>query len=215
VRGLDGAGVLRAWETACAAGPVARALALLGEALPDDEATLAALPVARRDALLARLRAATVGPRLDALVDCPACGTTLDFAFDLDLGAGPDDDAAGDVRLPTSEDLLAVAGEPDVESARVALAARCAPGLDVAAVAAAVERAGGAPPSVALDCPGCGHAWRADVDVAEVFWAEVAAEARRLLYEVAALARAYGWRESDVLAMSAVRRRAYLELAAS
>jgi hypothetical protein len=29
---------------------------------------------------------------------------------------------------------------------------------------------------------------------------------------VDALARAYGWRESDILALSAPRRRAYLEL---
>jgi predicted RNA-binding Zn-ribbon protein involved in translation (DUF1610 family) len=201
--------VLRAWEAARDAHPAARAVALLAEAFPDRD-DLARLPVARRDALLARLRAATVGTRLDALADCPSCGETLGFSLDLDLGDGPEADAAGDVRLPTTEDLLAVAGEADLASARLALARRCAPGLDPDAVAAAIETTR---TSVALDCPACGHAWLADVDVAEVFWAEVTAEARRLLHEVAALARAYGWREADVLAMSAARRRAYLELA--
>jgi len=44
------------------------------------------------------------------------------------------------------------------------------------------------------------------------FWAELAAEAKRLLREVDALARAYGWREADILALSSQRRHAYLEL---
>ena len=214
MRGLDGAAVLRAWEDGRAADPVSRALLLLAEALPEHD-DLAALPVARRDALLARVRAATLGARLEALADCPSCTTTVDFALDLDLGEGPVADEADGVRLPTSDDLRAVAREPDVASARAALARRCAEGMDPGDVAAALERAGAGPALVALTCPVCGHAWDADVDVAAVFWTEVAAEAKRLLHEVAALARAYGWRESDVLALSPARRRAYLELAAS
>jgi hypothetical protein len=34
-----------------------------------------------------------------------------------------------------------------------------------------------------------------------------------MLYDVHALASAYGWREADVLAMSPMRRQVYLELA--
>jgi hypothetical protein len=63
-----------------------------------------------------------------------------------------------------------------------------------------------------LTCPACGTPWQALFDVAAFFWAEVAAEAKRLLREVDALARAYGWREADILALSPRRRQAYLEL---
>jgi hypothetical protein len=61
-------------------------------------------------------------------------------------------------------------------------------------------------------CPSCGHQWRAFFDIAAFFWAEIAAQARRLLREVHILASAYGWREADILAMSARRRQAYLEM---
>ena len=40
-----------------------------------------------------------------------------------------------------------------------------------------------------------------------------AREATRLLGEVHTLARAYHWREAEILAMSSRRRQAYLELA--
>jgi hypothetical protein len=50
-------------------------------------------------------------------------------------------------------------------------------------------------------------------DIEEYFWVEVAARAMRILREIHILARAYGWREADILAMSTRRRQAYLELA--
>ena len=63
-----------------------------------------------------------------------------------------------------------------------------------------------------LTCPACGSRWQALFDIAAFFWTELAAEAKRLLREVDALARAYGWREADILALSPQRRQAYLEL---
>jgi hypothetical protein len=44
-------------------------------------------------------------------------------------------------------------------------------------------------------------------------WAEVDVRARRLLADVATLARTYGWTEPEVLALSEARRAAYLRLA--
>jgi hypothetical protein len=67
---------------------------------------------------------------------------------------------------------------------------------------------------LSLSCPNCGHAWRAPLDIASYFWSEVEAWAQRLLLEVHQLARGYGWSERDILAMSARRRRAYLEMLA-
>ena len=49
-------------------------------------------------------------------------------------------------------------------------------------------------------------------DIASFFWSEIHSWAQRALREVATLARAYGWREADILSMSARRRQAYLEM---
>ena len=65
---------------------------------------------------------------------------------------------------------------------------------------------------LALSCPGCGHHWLAPFDIAQFVWSEVDAWARRTLYDVHVLAGAYGWRESDVLALSPRRRQLYLEM---
>ena len=56
--------------------------------------------------------------------------------------------------------------------------------------------------------PGSRRTW---TSVAFV-WAEVDAAAQRLLHEVDVLARAYGWTEPEVLALSEARRAAYLRL---
>jgi hypothetical protein len=64
----------------------------------------------------------------------------------------------------------------------------------------------------AFDCVSCGHSWESLLDVPHLVWSELAARAQRLLLEVHLLARTYGWSESDILALSSVRREAYLAL---
>jgi hypothetical protein len=66
-----------------------------------------------------------------------------------------------------------------------------------------------------LDCPSCHHHFAAPLDLAAVTFAELRHRAENVLADVAALANAYGWREADVLALSATRRAAYLQLASS
>jgi hypothetical protein len=66
-----------------------------------------------------------------------------------------------------------------------------------------------------LRCPLCAHSWQALFDIASFLWMEISAHARRLLREVDALARAYGWGEAEILGLSATRRQAYLELIGS
>jgi len=65
-----------------------------------------------------------------------------------------------------------------------------------------------------LHCPECDQRWRTILDIVTFLWAEISAQAQRCLHEVHALAQAYGWRETDILAMSARRRQHYLEMAA-
>ncbi|MCA8929894.1 MAG: hypothetical protein KDC18_17680, partial [Alphaproteobacteria bacterium] len=84
-----------------------------------------------------------------------------------------------------------------------------------AAVAAAVESLDPLAAIVfALTCPECGTAFETPFDPPAFVWQELAAVASRLLWEVDQLARAYGWPEADILALSPLRRRAYLEIAA-
>jgi hypothetical protein len=245
--GLTASQLLDVWELGLPEGGTGRALTVLAAACPDrSREELARLPLGRRDALLLGVRAATVGPGLDSLADCPACGEQLEFSLDTAaLHAEMDDDlpapdagaaftlhAGGvrlDYRLPDSGDLLAAADCPDVASGRALLARRCVLGahrdgqtvevedlpdqaLDALAAAMAA-RDSGAEIELNLTCPPCGHGWRVGLDVAGFFWTEIDALARRLLLEVDALARAYGWREADILAMTAARRLRYLELA--
>jgi hypothetical protein len=53
------------------------------------------------------------------------------------------------------------------------------------------------------------------VDIASFLWTELNVHAKRVLGEVDAFARAYGWSESEVLRMSRARRQSYLELIAN
>jgi hypothetical protein len=83
----------------------------------------------------------------------------------------------------------------------------------IAAVEAALEAA--CPTGavrVTVACPACGAPTSAALDLPVLVWAEVETRASTLLGEVHALARAYGWTEPDVLALSPERRAAYLEL---
>ena len=235
---LQSAGdLLAVWETAATQAPVERALTLLAAAWPGaSRAELARLPLGERDARLLDLRAALFGAEVAALAACARCGERVEFALDVPglrvAGAPP---AQGEVsaggwtlryRPATSEDLLAALPAPDPVRA---LAGRCLvdarrdglpmdeallpeEALDAlsAALAASDPQA-----EVMLDytCPACGEEGRTVFDPGAFLWDELRAQARRLLMEVAELARAYGWREADILALSAARRRAYLELA--
>lgn len=136
-------------------------------------------------------------------------------------------------RLPNSLDLAEVVaprdGLQDPASARALLVERCVltaanadgllrtadlPEAIVARLAAAMEAADPqADVALSATCPACGHAWPMCFDIVSFLWTKIAFRARQLLREVHLLARAYGWREPDVLGLSAVRRRFYLELA--
>jgi hypothetical protein len=65
---------------------------------------------------------------------------------------------------------------------------------------------------LSLVCENCAQAWTAPFDIAALLWDEVEARARALLATVDILARAYGWSEHHVLALSEQRRAAYLEM---
>ena len=65
---------------------------------------------------------------------------------------------------------------------------------------------------IAMTCPACSHEWAAVFDVLPYLWGEIEDWAQRLLREVHALPVAYGWGEREILAMSSLRRRMYLDM---
>jgi uncharacterized protein (UPF0212 family) len=236
MRSLTAQELLDAWERGLGEPPVRRALALLAPACPETPPEeLARESVGRRDGRLLTLREWTFGPRLVSLAACPACGERLETAFDVadirvEVPERTEEPLSLSVaghdlrfRLPNSLDLAALVPGQD---ARRLLLGRCllaAPGAEVdveklpeAVLQGVADRMAAADPQgdvqLALQCPACGHAWPAAFDIVSFFWAEVDAWARVLLHEIHTLASAYGWRETDILALTPWRRRSYLEL---
>jgi hypothetical protein len=131
------------------------------------------------------------------------------------------------LRPPTSADLLAAAEVP-ADRGRAVVLTRCvlearkggrrvaAADLPLAVQERIAEAAAAADPraDITFDvpCPSCGHRTKALLDPGAFLWEELDAWARGMLLDVHLLAAAYGWSEPEVLALSPLRRRRYLEL---
>jgi hypothetical protein len=230
--------LLALWERGHGRHPIDRALLLCAWSTPELAPNqLAGLPLGTLGAALLRLRAACFGPRIDAYVDCAGCGERLALALDvaeLLAAADPGEAEAAlemaeididgvHVRVPTSRDLAAVAGESDPDAAALRLLERCCvtpadspPTLLVdlrERIEAALETLDPAADlSLALACQRCGDRSVAGLDIAALLWDELDTRARALIGEVHGLARAYGWTEPEVLALSPQRRAVYLDL---
>lgn len=240
--GLTAAATLDLWERADHLPPIERAIALAAAADPVSEATaVASLPLGRRDGRLLHLRAELTSRPLDATAACPACGERVEFDADADALAAMADGAAAAAaaslevdgfrvtwRSPDSGDLIAASVAGSADDAEGVLLGRCVssasgPDGDVDAaelprtVRDAVSRAMAeadplAEVVISLTCPACSTTFDADLDIAGFVWTELRARARRVLHEVAVLARAFGWTEAQVLALPERRRQAYLDL---
>jgi hypothetical protein len=139
------------------------------------------------------------------------------------------DDYLVEFRLPTSADLLLLRGDAReagrtlahaliVSASRDGVAVRAADlpiAVDAGLERAVLEHDPLARIELSVACPTCEFAWSEPLHVTEFVWTELSAFAQRLLQDVARLASAFGWREADILGMSATRRRFYLELLAA
>lgn len=148
---------------------------------------------------------------------------SLEVVQQVDIG-----DWRFQVQLPNSLDLAAIASCKDVIVAKDLLIQRCLLKIqqtgnvqELEAVPEAVLQSltdqlttSQTTGDVELDltCPACKYRWQAIFDILTVLWSEIGVQAKRLLREVDALARVYGWREADILAMSSKRRQLYLEM---
>jgi hypothetical protein len=213
------------WERGESEHAIDRALSILVAFSGRSRAELAALGIHQRDALLIRSRMLAFGALLTGVVVCPACGSELEL--ELTLNDPPELAAGGAIavdgrsiafRAPNSYDLAAVATCDDAAAGEVLLRERCitadAP-LRADALLAAENALAALCDPVAIDvnatCPACATPFAPPIDIAAVLWHEIATYARRVFDEVHVLASRYGWTESDVLALSDLRRRRYVE----
>jgi hypothetical protein len=243
VKALTAQGIVEAWGRGKKAPEYQRPLALLSVALPDtDPAEMIDLSLGRRDALLLELRSKTFGAALTSHAHCTQCKATLHFELDageiLAESSQASNELTGTVerdgfevrfRPLTTRDLAATARCSSVDEGRETLLDRCvveatragtalAPhDLPEDLVMAISERIESMDPlievPVNLSCSSCEGETSVVLDIGVFFWEEVAAAAERLLYDVFLLARSYGWKERDILAMGAARREYYLEMA--
>jgi len=189
--------------------------------------------------ILLRLRASTFGSHMAGLVRCLDCGEWLELSFDVeDILVEPEPELAGvtsfslmgfdvTIRLPNSLDLMQSMDE-DIPAMRQRLIELCIKGVDGVGremhadqlpkevVDEAIDRMAKADPQgdIRLDlvCPFCGCKSQSTFDIVSFFWSEINARASRLVEEVHILAQAYGWSESEILALSPWRRQIYLDL---
>lgn len=213
--------------------------AALPEATRND---LLNLSVGQRDTYLMLLREYTFGNSFTGFAECPHCQEQVEFTFDAELirvGAAPVEQirreqqyAVADyeiqAHLPTHEDMLALRTCRSVSEARALLLQRCIVSavhdgnelalteLPETIIATLGERMIEQDPQMDvhlhLSCPACEHHWAVMFDIGIFVWVEICTYATRLLREVDTLAKVYGWHEADILAMSAIRRQAYLEM---
>ena len=240
MKALNALELLDVWEQGLGSPPSVGVMLLLAAACPDvNAASLAELTIGERDGLLLTQREWLFGPQLESVVACPHCGEQLELAFAVDdvravptlthaaaLGQPHQEslEMAGytvQFRVPTVVDLSADITrqqlfERCVVAALYAGEAYAAQDLPAAVVEAVGQQMLAADPQadvqLALNCPACGHDWLAVFDVVSFLWQEINAWAQRTLLEVHQLARAYGWSEANILAMSPLRRQVYLSM---
>jgi len=228
--------LLAAWDAASAAPDVAKGCAVLAAAEVIDRDAAFDLPLGLLGELALRCHIEMNGVELDGMAACPACLSGLEISLALDAllpAAGPNPPPTRDVvltgrrvtaRAPTVRDLLAAAAASDPRSVIVGRCVREAGGapVDVSGLddadlepldAALEDLTGAGLATLRAACPGCGAEVVSVLDPGALLWDRVRLAAPALLRDVAVLARAFGWRESDVLALPPSRRRAYLELA--
>lgn len=241
MRAISAAELLNVWERGLAQAPPARALTLLASACPEiSSESLAKLTVGERDARLMTLRKWTFGSEFVCVASCKGCGEQLELSFDAGDLFAKDDAVSSEsfsltvdeyelwFRLPNSLDLAELANCKDLNAARQRLLERCVSKIErqgqsipITDASAFVLEAlatrmgeidGCGNMQLLLNCPQCAHSGEVIFDIESFFWKEINAWATRILREVHQLASAYGWREIDVLNMSAWRRQVYLNL---
>lgn len=258
--------ILDVWERGLRQPLQRQVVALLAAVVPgSSEASIAAMPLGPRDALLLDLRERLFGPDLATVARCPNCAEQLQAGFTLadvrlshaaveaggveagsveagsveaggveigSIGTGSVETASHRIlfRPPATADLLAIPEDADAAAARAILLERCVTANDTAGnrvdpgalppelMPLIAEGMAKADPQAVVElhvgCAACGHGFDALFDIAAFLMREIHIWAQQMLRDINCLARAYGWREADILALSPMRRQLYLDMVA-
>lgn len=242
MRLLNAAELLDIWDAGRIASPSRRSLLLLSAFLPEEREILANMPLGGLNARLLRLRAQLFGPTLNCLASCPDCNALIETSFGveglLSHAAEPileennihtltHDDCTIAFRLPTAADLLAIVDKPGAKGAGElierlidksvsngkSVSLRELPEEALEAVERQITELDPlAHIELNLTCPDCRSDWLEVLHVIDFLWLEIGNLTKRILFEVARIASAFGWSERDILALTPERRRSYLEL---
>jgi hypothetical protein len=231
-----GEALLDLWERG-----LGREGSLQADAMLSAQPDAAMLTLGERTRALLQLHTTLFGANVDLVSHCPSCEAIAQFTVDCDallrqLPASRDaaahrlelDDIAIEFRLPTAADVAAASDQPTSDAFARHVLERCVSGCtrsgspvsvdDVPAhvwdaVSQRMEALDpGAIVSFAVDCPECATHWDAPLDASQLLWQQVRTSAERLILDIDALARAYGWTEREVLSLSPARRAAYLQI---
>ena len=221
MRALSSSDFLGVWEQGLNLHPLDQGLLALSVALPEvAPESLADWPLGRRNRSLFGLHCSCFGSRLLGWISCACCGEKMEFEMDsrglmTQTRDGTCDDPVAvrgqSFRLPTSRDLAIVVHEAKAgaPAAAIRVLERCCLANDNSFawseddIKEIEETLASADPSpwletrLALRCPACGHESGEILDIATFVWGEIASCAKRLLWEVHALASAYGWTEAQ------------------
>jgi hypothetical protein len=239
---LTATDVISIWESSQRRPPGEKIFTLLAAAFPGERPDhLARLSLGQTNRRLLELREQIFGSRLSASSDCLHCDTRFEFDLPAEVFRRTNLNEPVDaeyevesgeysvcVRPVNLADLTFAAKAHTLSNARQQIIKRCvlkatraqslisAEQLPNEVVAALAERLAESDPEAELlcdlTCPACGFEFQLPFDLSAFFFAEIDAEARRLLREVHVLAYSYGWGEAEILQMPALRRRFYLEM---
>ena len=237
---LNAADILSIWEQGLNRPLLERTLILLIAAFPEmNPDTICELSIGSRDTCLLLVRQRLFGSRLVNNAVCPQCAGRIEWEQDIadivvETANHPAahqfslerDDYRLCFRLPNSIDMAELEGSNSAAVALQKLLGRCILSAEHAGTNCDIDEL---PESVIqalnqrieeldpqaeirinLTCPECSHRWEVFIDIAGFLWAEINEWAERMLQTIHKLARAYGWSEREILALSPVRRQLYL-----
>jgi Phage tail assembly chaperone proteins, E, or 41 or 14 len=221
-------------------GLLARCVRRVGSAPAMSEDIARDMLVGDREYLVVRLFEQSCGAATNVQLRCPGedCGKIMDVALplaamvpdprplsrgrhELDLQSDPPRRIT--FRLPTGADQEALSDIADETRAAAALLARCTgldqdelDGLGVAAceeIEAAMEQlAPQADVEIEANCPECGRLFSGRSALPLHCLAEVATQAAWVEREVHVLAWHYHWSEAEILSLTRMKRRRYIDL---
>ena len=217
-----------------------RSLIAINFAFPEKSwEELVAMPIGGRDQYLLAMYEKCFGGSITGVSDCPRCDEEIEMTIpvgqirSVDASFKPATVSVNEgqyqvrSRLPDSSDLLAIDTTQDLKEARRSLIGRCIvsctykkktispqrlPAYVLKAVADRIlQEDQQAEMLMEVHCPACDHAWKIHFDISFYFWNALAKSADALFWEVHVLAKAYSWKEGEILAMNAWRRHQYLK----